>query len=58
VHDRAQTLASLDRLEKIAKQMKAKVVIQHEARDVSKRPVAPQREVISSKGRVISPTVR
>jgi glyoxylase-like metal-dependent hydrolase (beta-lactamase superfamily II) len=39
-HDRAQTLASLDRIKKIAGS-KATVVIQHDPRDVSKLPAAP-----------------
>jgi glyoxylase-like metal-dependent hydrolase (beta-lactamase superfamily II) len=41
-HDRAQTLASLERLHKIAAAQKATVVIQHDARDVSKLPTAPE----------------
>jgi glyoxylase-like metal-dependent hydrolase (beta-lactamase superfamily II) len=41
-YDRAQTVASLDRIRKIAANMKATVVIQHDARDVSKLPVAPE----------------
>jgi N-acyl homoserine lactone hydrolase len=40
--DRAKTLASLDRIKKIAANMKATVVIQHDPRDVSKLPVAPE----------------
>jgi N-acyl homoserine lactone hydrolase len=41
-HDRAETVASIDRIKKIAANMKATVVIQHDARDVSKLPVAPE----------------
>ena len=41
-HDRAQTVASLDRIKKIAAGMKATVVIQHDARDVSKLPAFPE----------------
>ncbi len=39
--DRAATLASLDRFKKIAANLKATVIIQHDARDVSKLPVFP-----------------
>jgi len=39
--DRAQTLASLDRFKKIAAKFKAKVVIQHDARDVGLLPAFP-----------------
>jgi N-acyl homoserine lactone hydrolase len=39
--DRAQTLASLDRFKKIAAKFKAKVVIQHDARDVGILPAFP-----------------
>jgi N-acyl homoserine lactone hydrolase len=38
---RAETLASLDRFKKIAAGMKAKVVLQHDARDVAKLPAFP-----------------
>jgi glyoxylase-like metal-dependent hydrolase (beta-lactamase superfamily II) len=41
-HDRAQTLASLDRIRKLVAGMKATLVIQHDARDVSRLPVAPE----------------
>jgi glyoxylase-like metal-dependent hydrolase (beta-lactamase superfamily II) len=41
-HDRAQTIASIDRIKKIAAGMKATVVIQHDARDVSKLPAFPE----------------
>jgi glyoxylase-like metal-dependent hydrolase (beta-lactamase superfamily II) len=40
-YDRAQTLASMDRLRKIAAVTKATVIIQHDARDVEKLPVFP-----------------
>lgn len=39
--DRSQTLASLDRFKKIAANMKATVIIQHDQRDVSKLPAFP-----------------
>ena len=39
--DRAQTLASLERMKKIAAGTKATVVIQHDARDVDKLPAFP-----------------
>jgi glyoxylase-like metal-dependent hydrolase (beta-lactamase superfamily II) len=39
--DRAQTLASLDRVKKIVAGTKATVVIQHDARDLDKLPVFP-----------------
>jgi glyoxylase-like metal-dependent hydrolase (beta-lactamase superfamily II) len=39
--DRAQTLASIDRLKKIAATFKATVIIQHDARDVDKLPAFP-----------------
>ena len=41
-YDRAQTVASIERIKKIAANMKATFVIQHDARDVSKLPVAPE----------------
>jgi len=40
--DRAQTLASMDKFEALAKQTGAKVVIQHEAADIGKLPPFPQ----------------
>lgn len=40
--DRAQTLASMDRFEEIAKDRGAKVVIQHEPGDIGKLPAFPQ----------------
>jgi N-acyl homoserine lactone hydrolase len=39
--DHAQTVASLERLKKIAANLKATVIIQHDARDVDKLPVFP-----------------
>jgi N-acyl homoserine lactone hydrolase len=39
--DRAQTLASLDRVKKIVAGNKATVIIQHDARDLDKLPVFP-----------------
>ena len=39
--DRAQSLASIDRLKKIAANAKATVIIQHDARDVDKLPAFP-----------------
>ena len=40
-YDRAQTIASLERLKKIAANSKATVIIQHDARDVEKLPAFP-----------------
>ncbi|MBS0297591.1 MAG: N-acyl homoserine lactonase family protein [Proteobacteria bacterium] len=40
--DRAKTLASLDRFHKLAANLKATVVVQHEPRDVAKLPAFPQ----------------
>jgi N-acyl homoserine lactone hydrolase len=40
-YDRAQTVASLERLKKIAANLKATVIIQHDARDVEKLPAFP-----------------
>jgi N-acyl homoserine lactone hydrolase len=39
--DRAQSLASIDRLKKIAVNAKATVIIQHDARDIDKLPAFP-----------------
>lgn len=39
--DRAQSLASLARLKAIARNLKARVIIQHEARDIAKLPAFP-----------------
>lgn len=41
-HDRAQTVASIERIKQLAAHLKATVVLQHDARDVSKLPVAPE----------------
>jgi N-acyl homoserine lactone hydrolase len=40
-YDRAQTVASIERLKKIAENLKATVIIQHDARDVEKLPAFP-----------------
>ncbi len=40
--DRAQTLASMDRFEKLAKETGAKVIIQHEPADIAGLPAFPQ----------------
>jgi glyoxylase-like metal-dependent hydrolase (beta-lactamase superfamily II) len=39
--DRSQSLASIDRFKKMAANLKATVIIQHDARDVSKLPTFP-----------------
>jgi glyoxylase-like metal-dependent hydrolase (beta-lactamase superfamily II) len=39
--DRADSLASLDRFKKLAGNLKATVIIQHDARDIDKLPVLP-----------------
>jgi N-acyl homoserine lactone hydrolase len=39
--DRAQTVASLERIKRIAWNLKATVIIQHDARDVAKLPLFP-----------------
>ena len=39
--DRAQTVASIQRIKKLAETFKATVIIQHDARDVEKLPVFP-----------------
>jgi len=41
-YDRAQTVASIERLKKIAANLKATVIIQHDARDIEKLPVFPE----------------
>jgi N-acyl homoserine lactone hydrolase len=41
-HDRADTLASMDRFDRIAANLKAKVVIQHEPADIAKLPAFPK----------------
>jgi glyoxylase-like metal-dependent hydrolase (beta-lactamase superfamily II) len=40
-YDRAQTLASIDRLKKIVANFKATLIIQHDARDIGKLPAFP-----------------
>jgi N-acyl homoserine lactone hydrolase len=40
--DRAQTVASLQRIKKIAASMKAKIIIQHDARDIGLLPAFPE----------------
>src|SRR5437764_6673870 len=40
-YDRAQTLASLERIKKIAANLKATVIIQHDPRDIGKLPAFP-----------------
>ena len=40
--NRADTLASFDRFQAIAKSLKAKVIIQHEAADIAKLPPYPK----------------
>ena len=39
---RAESLASIDRLSRIARQLKAKLIIQHEPADVEKLPIFPK----------------
>ena len=39
--DRAQTLASMDRFDRIARQLKARVIIQHEPDDIARLPAFP-----------------
>lgn len=41
-YSRAETIASIERIKKLAANLKATVVLQHDARDVSKLPVAPE----------------
>jgi N-acyl homoserine lactone hydrolase len=40
-YDRAQTVASMERIKSIASNLKGKVIIQHDARDVEKLPAFP-----------------
>lgn len=40
-HDRADTIASLERIKQMAKNIKATVIIQHDPRDIGKLPVFP-----------------
>jgi len=39
--DRAQTVASMERIKKLAENLKATVIIPHDARDVEKLPAFP-----------------
>jgi glyoxylase-like metal-dependent hydrolase (beta-lactamase superfamily II) len=39
--DRGQTVASVERIKKIASNLKATVIIQHDARDIDKLPAFP-----------------
>ncbi|HEX8381154.1 MAG TPA: N-acyl homoserine lactonase family protein [Allosphingosinicella sp.] len=41
-HDRSDTLASMDRFDRIAANLKAKVIIQHEPADIAKLPAFPK----------------
>jgi glyoxylase-like metal-dependent hydrolase (beta-lactamase superfamily II) len=41
-HDRSDTLASMDRFDRMAKNLRAKVIIQHEPADIAKLPTFPQ----------------
>jgi glyoxylase-like metal-dependent hydrolase (beta-lactamase superfamily II) len=41
-YDRAQTIASLERIKQIEKNLKATVIIQHDPRDIGKLPAFPQ----------------
>jgi N-acyl homoserine lactone hydrolase len=40
-HDRAQTIASIQRIKQMAKNMKATLIIQHDPRDIGKLPAFP-----------------
>jgi glyoxylase-like metal-dependent hydrolase (beta-lactamase superfamily II) len=40
-YDRAQTVASIERIKKISANLKATLIIQHDARDVEKLPAFP-----------------
>ncbi len=40
-YDRAETMASLERIKKIVAKFHATVVIQHDARDIDKLPAFP-----------------
>jgi N-acyl homoserine lactone hydrolase len=41
-HNRADTLASMDRFDRIARNLNARVIIQHEPADIAKLPAFPQ----------------
>ncbi|MEA3192386.1 MAG: N-acyl homoserine lactone hydrolase, partial [Betaproteobacteria bacterium] len=40
-YDRAATIASIERIKQIEKNLKATVIIQHDPRDIGKLPTAP-----------------
>jgi glyoxylase-like metal-dependent hydrolase (beta-lactamase superfamily II) len=40
-YDRAQTIASIQRMKQIASNLKATLIIQHDARDIGKLPEFP-----------------
>jgi glyoxylase-like metal-dependent hydrolase (beta-lactamase superfamily II) len=40
--DRAETIASIERIKQIEKNLKATVIIQHDPRDIDKLPAFPQ----------------
>ncbi|MBO0764573.1 MAG: N-acyl homoserine lactonase family protein [Hyphomicrobiaceae bacterium] len=40
-YDRSQTVASIERIKQIASNLKAEIIIQHDARDVDKLPIFP-----------------
>jgi hypothetical protein len=40
-HDRASTLASIERMKQLASNLKATVIIQHDVRDIGKLPAFP-----------------
>jgi N-acyl homoserine lactone hydrolase len=40
-YDRAQTVASIERIKKVSSNLKATLIIQHDARDIDKLPVFP-----------------
>jgi hypothetical protein len=40
-YDRAESLASLDQIKQIEKNLKATVIIQHDPRDIDKLPAFP-----------------
>ena len=41
-HDRADTLASMDRYDRIARNLGARTIIQHEPADIAKLPAFPE----------------
>jgi N-acyl homoserine lactone hydrolase len=40
-YDRAETIASIERIKQIEKNLKATVIIQHDPRDIGKLPAFP-----------------